>query len=67
MSLSEIVCLGPVLEVFVVGDDHELGETFEVVAPIFKCSDDGHELLVVNFIVAFGCVHRLRSVCDGMP
>lgn len=67
LSPSEVVRLGPVLKVFVVGDDRELWETFEVVAPIFKGSNDRHELFVVDFVITLWCVHRLGSVHNGVP
>lgn len=56
--MSEIVCLCPVLEVLVVRDHCELQESFKIVTPVFECPDDGHEFLVIDLIVALGCVHH---------
>ena len=35
--------------------------------PVFEGVDDGEHLFVIDFIVAFGFDHRLRSKSNGMP
>lgn len=43
------------LEVLVIGEYLDLvSGTKEVGAPLFKCGDDGKQLLVVDFVIDFG-------------
>ena len=49
-----------------IRDDGKLWDSLKVVAPIFECSDDGEELLVVNLVVALSRVYAFRSECHGV-
>ena len=40
---------------------------FEVLSIFLKCTDDGKQLFVVNFVVAFGLVKRLGIVRNRVP
>ena len=51
-----------------IGLDLELGgKTLEVVSPGLKSSNDRKHLFVVNLVVPFRIVHRLRVKGDWVP
>lgn len=59
LSTSEVVPLSLVLEVLMVGDHRELWKAFEVMMSVFEHSNNSHELLIIDLVVAFRCAHHL--------
>jgi len=43
-------------------DEYWVGASYEEVSPVFKASDDGQELPVVDVIVSFGGVECLGVI-----
>jgi len=57
---------GEVFDVFVVGDKCGVGGGFKVMSPYFERLDNGEELFVVDFVVAFRGSEFARVEGDGV-
>ena len=68
LTAAKLLRVFEVREVLVICQDSErMGSAFEIVMPFLEGADDGEKLTVINIVVAFGIVERMRHKGDRVP
>jgi hypothetical protein len=68
LTTHEILRSAPELKIAMISDNFErLKQAFEIHAPILECFGDSKHFTVVDLVVTFGFVYRLRSIRNRVP
>ena len=68
MTTVELLCLCEILQILVIGENLDgVFRSFQVMAPCLERTNDGQEFLVLDVVIPFHVVERLREVRDRVP